>query len=238
MACWQAYAWGWAAPAVRVEARRVQRTPAKGQTYVRETDPGVKIISGGGAAASTKEKRTMSQDINIKLDRGPDNHVYTIIGTLLACGAVGMAAWAISNAGMLDLAATGLTVFFFQLVQVMMKVGLITLPERKSTDFQQTSGLLKTAWREFQEFQGRSPIWRMALLALGFTVGYMIFRWGLSVALGIFSNVWIAGAASALIASFIVAPQLFTNLVSKMKTKSGLQVKTTTGTPDAERGDV
>ena len=77
-----------------------------------------------------------------------------------------------------------------------------------------------------------------ALLALGFTVGYMIFRWGLSVALGIFSNVWIAGAASALIASFIVAPQLFTNLVSKMKTKSGLQVKTTTGTPDAERGDV
>ena len=186
----------------------------------------------------------MSQDINIKLDRGPDNNVYTIIGTLLACGAVGMAAWAISNAGMLDLAATGLTVFFFQLVQMMMKVGLITLPEWKSTDFQQTFGLLKTAWREFQEFQGRSPIWRMALLALGFTVGYMIFRWGLSVALGIFSNVWIAGAASALIASFIVAPQLFTNLVSntnlvsKMKTKSAVQVKTTTGTPDAERGDV
>ena len=66
----------------------------------------------------------------------------------------------------------------------------------------------------------------------------MIFRWGLSVALGIFSNIWIAGAASALIASFIVAPQLFMNLVSKMKTKSGVQVKTTTGTPDAERGDV
>src|SRR5699024_8625374 len=85
---------------------------------------------------------------------------------------------------------------------------------------------------------GPLAIWRMALLALGFTVGYMIFRWGFSVALGIFSNVWIAGAASALIASFIVAPQLFTNLVSKMKTKSGLQVKTTTGTPDAERGDV
>src|SRR5699024_7758950 len=67
---------------------------------------------------------------------------------------------------------------------------------------------------------------------------YMIFRWGLSVALGIFSNVWIAGAASALIASFIVAPQLFTNLVSKMKTKSGLPVKTNTGTPDAAGGDV
>src|SRR5699024_1062823 len=57
--------------------------------------------------------RTMSdQNINIKLDRGgPENHAWTVLGTLLACGAVGMAAWAISNAGALDLAATGL--FFF-----------------------------------------------------------------------------------------------------------------------------
>ena len=179
------------------------------------------------------------QNINIKLDRGgPENHAWTVLGTLLACGAVGMAAWAISNAGALDLAATGLFFFFMQLISMMLKAGLIVVPEKNRKDFGETRGLLKTAWREFQEFQGRSPIWRMALLALGFTVGYMIFRWGLSVALGIFSNVWIAGAASALIASFIVAPQLFTNLVSKMKTKAGLQVKTTTGTPDAERGDV
>lgn len=179
------------------------------------------------------------QNINIKLDRGgPENHAWTVLGTLLACGSVGMAAWAISNAGALDLAATGLFFFFMQLISMMLKAGLIVVPEKNRKDFGETRGLLKTAWREFQEFQGRSPIWRMALLALGFTVGYMIFRWGLSVALGIFSNVWIAGAASALIASFIVAPQLFTNLVSKMKTKSGLQVKTTTGTPDAERGDV
>src|SRR5699024_4521276 len=54
--------------------------------------------------------RTMSdQNINIKLDRGgPENHAWTVLGPLLACGAVGMAAWAISNAGALDLAATGL----------------------------------------------------------------------------------------------------------------------------------
>ena len=44
------------------------------------------------------------QNINIKLDRGgPENHAWTVLGTLLACGAVGMAAWAISNAGALDL---------------------------------------------------------------------------------------------------------------------------------------
>ena len=31
------------------------------------------------------------QNINIKLDRGgPENHAWTVLGTLLACGAVGM----------------------------------------------------------------------------------------------------------------------------------------------------
>lgn len=174
-------------------------------------------------------------NINIRLDRGgPDNHAWTVLGTLLACGAVGMAAWAISNAGALDLAATGLSFFFLQLVSMMFKAGLIVLPEKSSNDFGETRGLLKTAWREFQEFQGRSPIWRMALLALGFTIAYMVFRWGLSVALGVFSNIWIAGAASALIASIIVAPQLFSRMFSKMKTRSGVQIKTTTQASDDE----
>src|SRR5699024_12340482 len=81
--------------------------------------------------------------------------------------------WAISNAGALDLAATGLFFFFMQLISMMLKAGLIVVPEKNRKDFGETRGLLKTAWREFQEFQGRSPIWRMALLALGFTVGYM-----------------------------------------------------------------
>ena len=36
-----------------------------------------------------------------------------------------MAAWAISNAGALDLAATGLFFFFMQLISMMLKAGLI-----------------------------------------------------------------------------------------------------------------
>jgi hypothetical protein len=179
------------------------------------------------------------QNININLDRGgPENHAWTVLGTLLACGAVGMAAWAISNAGALDLAATGLSFFFVQLISMMFKAGLIVVPEKNSNDFAESRGMLKTLWKEFQEFQGRSPIWRMALLALGFTIAYMIFRLGLSFALGIFSNVWVAGAAAALIASVIVAPQLFSSMVSKMTTRSGVQIKTKTEEPRVEGGEV
>src|SRR5699024_10617488 len=99
--------------------------------------------------------RTLSDhNTNIKLDRGgPEHHACTSRGTLLPCGAVGMAAWAISNAGALNLAATGLFFFFMQLISMMLKAGLIVVPEKNRKDFGETRGLLKTAWREFQEFQ-------------------------------------------------------------------------------------
>lgn len=172
-------------------------------------------------------------NINIKLDRGADNHAWTVLGTLLACGALVMGAWAVSNAGLLDLAATGLTMFGFQLVALMLKAGLIVVPEKKSAEFQQTAGNIKIAWREFQEWQGRSPIWRLAALALAYTFTFLIARWGLSVALMVFANVWIAGAVGALMASLIVAPTLFAKGYQAIKTKSGIHDKT----PVAQDGE-
>ena len=169
----------------------------------------------------------METDNNININIAKDSERgWTILGTLLACGAVGMLAWAISNAGMLDLAATGLTFFFMQFVSMMFKAGVLTVEGKgkHDEDFTQTRGMLKTAFTEFQDFQRRSPIWRMALMAFGFTIGYLLFRWGMSVALGIFKNVWIAGAASALLASVIVAPDLFSRMFSSMKKTSGVQV--------------
>lgn len=172
-------------------------------------------------------------NINIKLDRGADNHAWTVLGTLLACGALAMAAWAISNAGLLDLAATGLTMFGFQLISLMFKSGLIVVPEKKSAEFAQTASHVKIAWREFQEWQGRSPIWRLAALALAYTFAFLIARFFLSIALGIFANVWIAGAMGALVASLIVAPTLFAKGYKALKAKSGIQDKT----PVAQDGE-
>lgn len=165
---------------------------------------------------------------------GAENHAWTVLGTLLACGAIGMLAWAISAAGALDLAATGLSFFFVQFVSMMFKAGLLVVPQRASSDFVESRRMVKTLWREFQAFQARSPIWRMALLAFGFTLAYMVFRLGLSLALGVFGNIWVAGAASALLASFIVSPRLFASMFSKMKTRSGVQIKTRSDEATAE----
>lgn len=96
------------------------------------------------------------QNINITLDQGStsESHGWQVLGTLLGCGALGMGAWALSNAGLLDLAATGLTMFGFQLVRMMFAAGIIALPQGNGEkSFRETSGFLKVASREFAEWQ-------------------------------------------------------------------------------------
>lgn len=174
------------------------------------------------------------QNININLDRGANAHGWQVAGTIIGIGGVGMLAWAMSNAGMLDLAATGLTVFGFQFVGLMLKAGLLVLPEDDGPDFRETKGALRTAWREFQAFQARSPIWRLALMAVLYTVGFMIVRLLLTQAMGIFQNVWIAGGISALVASVIVAPTLISNLIKGVGSKTGVKVSKDKSDRDVE----
>src|SRR5699024_5683132 len=70
------------------------------------------------------------QNIHTRLGRGEaENHAWTAVGPLLACGAVGMAAWASSNCGALDLAAPGLFFSITQLISMTLKAGLIVVPE-------------------------------------------------------------------------------------------------------------
>ena len=122
----------------------------------------------------------------------------------------------------------------FQFVGLMLKAGLLVLPEDDGPDFRETKGALRTAWREFQAFQARSPIWRLAAMAVIYTIGFMIVRLLLTYAMGIFSNVWIAGGISALVASVIIAPTLISNLVKGIGSKTGVAVTKAKGDRDVE----
>src|SRR5690606_10935624 len=131
----------------RPAPRRTRHRPP-GPRLPSRTTPSRSSPAGG---RTRRRSRTMSDDQHIHIHNSMDAnaHIFTVIGTVLAIGGVGMLAWALSNAGMLDLAATGLTMFGFQLVSMMMKVGLIVLPEKSDGCFAETSGNLKTFLREF-----------------------------------------------------------------------------------------
>jgi hypothetical protein len=157
--------------------------------------------------------------VNVNND---SKRVLEIIGTLLLCAAIGMVAWAISSQGQVwvELASTGLTMFLFTFVKMMVNAGLIILPEKTSRDFQQTSGFLRTAWQEFQVWQAKSPAWRLGALALGSAILFLIVRQGISIALLIFTNIWISGAAAAIVGMLIVSPSLIGDALQRLKTKN------------------
>lgn len=141
-----------------------------------------------------------------------NNRIYQIIATLLLCGAIGMVAYALAKNGWLEIAATMLTMFLVQLTTLLFKNGIIGLPEKQDDSaFKGTKGLLRTMAADFREWQARSPIWRLAALATGYTLAFMLARSGISWALTVFTNVWVAGAAAAFLASLIIFPSLIGN---------------------------
>lgn len=174
-------------------------------------------------------------NVNVQSNIGK---VFEVVGTLLGCGAVGMVAYALAEYGWLEVASTALAMFFFQWVRMMLAAGLIILPDRSvdgEEDFRETRGMLKTAFAEWQEWQAKSPAWRLAALAVGYTVCFMIARWVISLALMVFSSPWIAGAAAMVIAAIIIGPEQIMRLVNKIKgSKTGRKTADDGGEPDAK----
>lgn len=156
-----------------------------------------------------------------------NNRIYQIVATLLLCGAIGMVAFALAKNGWLEIAATMLTVFLVQLCRLLFQNGVIGLPEKQSDDaFKGTKGLLRTMAADFRVWQARSPVWRLAALATAYTLGFMLLRWAMGLALGVFTNIWIAGAAAAFLASLIIFPSLIGNAAKYLTDKATSSKKT------------
>lgn len=166
------------------------------------------------------KKSSTKNGVNVEI-KIENNRPYQIIATLLLCGAIGMAAYALAKNGWLELAATMLTMFLFQLARLLFTNGIIGLPERqREGNFTRTAGLLRTMAEDFRVWQAKSATWRLALLATAYTLGFMLARAAISAGLVVFTNVWIAGAAAALLASLIIFPSLLGNAAKYLGEKA------------------
>ena len=164
-------------------------------------------------------KKTRSGQVVVNIEQ--NNRIYQIVATLLLCGAIGMVAYALAKNGWLELAATMLTMFLVQLTTLLFRNGVIGLPEKQDDSaFKGTKGLLRTMAADFRQWQARSPIWRLAALAAAYTLGFMLCRAGVSLALTVFTNMWIAGAAAAFLASLIIFPSLLGNATKFLTDKA------------------
>lgn len=151
---------------------------------------------------------------------GSETHGWKVLGTLLVVGGVSSLSWALAKSGLLELASTMLTMMLVQLVRLLFTAGMISLPERKdSGDFVETRGVLKKAWSEFQIWQARSSVLRLALLAASYTGAFMLLKLLLQMALRVFTNIWVALAFGAIAAAVIVSPGLFKSAIGGLKSR-------------------
>lgn len=165
---------------------------------------------------------------NVSVTIQQHSRMYQIVATLLLCGAVGMLSFALAKNGWLELAATTLTMFLVQLARLMLSNGLIAVPKGAGpAEFEGTAGFVRTAAAEFRQWQARSPMWRLAALAALYTAAFMVARLAVTHALGVFTNVWVAGAAAAFLASLIIFPGLIGDAVRAMRSKAAPVVTTT-----------
>ena len=96
----------------------------------------------------------MSNNEKIVVNVNSQSRMYQIVATLLAIGAVGMLAWTLAENGWLELAATFLTMFIFQLTKLLFANGLLKVPTGSNKkSFKGTQSLLKTMAMEFKQWQ-------------------------------------------------------------------------------------
>lgn len=174
--------------------------------------------------SNENEQQHITVSPNITVASGADRW-FRIIGTLAVSAGVVAIAYALANYGLLEVAATAVTTFFFQWVRLMMTAGVITPPASKryetpDKDDKETAYFIQlclAGYAAYQEKIAQSKAFRLSLMALAYTVGFMICRWLMGISLGLVSNLWIAIGIGAIIGGVFIAPEIVTTTVKKIK---------------------
>ncbi|MGC0363813.1 hypothetical protein ABH922_001797 [Rhodococcus sp. 27YEA15] len=169
------------------------------------------------------------QPVTVNVQTGA-GEIIRIVGTVLLCGSVGLVGFALAEAGWLEIASSGITMFLSMLVRLMFSQGLLAVPKGSGDGFAGSKGVIQTVSADYTAWLARSTTFKLSLVALGYAIAFLVARQGVSVMLTVFSNMWIAAAATAAVAGLIVAPKLIPNVVAGLRAKG---VVTTTPAPSA-----
>lgn len=154
-------------------------------------------------------------------------HLWRVIATfLLVMGCVSFF-WGLAEWGMLEMAATAATATLAMLFQLLVRNGVIVLPESKSEDarIEEGKSAVKAILGMIQAYLDRSSLLRLTLIAILYGGAFVLVRTLIAWGLGVFANIWIAMAVGAVIASIICFPTLFAGVFRAMKNKKGNNAK-------------
>ncbi|GEM_PF-3074367 len=159
--------------------------------------------------------------VNVTVPRSSEEtHGWKVLGTLLIVGAATMIGWGLAKAGLLEIGATAVTMLLATLARFMIQAGLLVLPEGNATgDFAETRSFLRRLYNEFNTWIAKSSVLRLTLIAVGYTIVFMIIRQLFVLVFKTFGNVWLAGGAGMAVAAVVVSPTLFGRMKSALTSR-------------------
>lgn len=144
-------------------------------------------------------------------------HGWQVLATLFAVASVFTLCWWLSQKGLLDLAATGVSYFAMTLGRQLAP----SLSQRAPADFKKTAGLIDQARADFQDWIAHRRLLSLVILCFGYTVIFLIVRYTASLIMGFIASPWLALAVGLGLASFVASPVLIREVLFKAKKKIG-----------------
>lgn len=149
-------------------------------------------------------------------DRLP--HGWQVAATLLLTGALFALGWALSQAGLLDIAATGLAFFGVALAR-QMRVGFTT---RAPREFSGSARMLDQIRSDFQTWLSGRTLLSHALIAAAHTTAFLLLRSAISAVLSVIASPWVALAVGLAAAAAVASPFLVSAVIDTLAGRSGL----------------
>lgn len=161
-----------------------------------------------------------NQPVHVHVQTGT-GEVLRIVATLMLFGGAGAIAWTVAQGPNAEMAASGLSMMIVMMVKLSYARGRLSIPPggNETDDFAVTKGVVSQIAGEYKAWMAKASMPVMALIAAAYAIGFLILRAGVAAALGVFSNLYVAGGAAAMAGALVVFPSLVPNMIRGLKSK-------------------
>ena len=146
-------------------------------------------------------------------DRLP--HGWQVLATLLAGGAVFTLCWYLSQKGLLDIAATGLSFFIFTLIR---QLGT-SLTSRAPSEFAKSASMIDAFRADLAAWSANRKMLTHVLIAFGATLLFLAGRAIASTVMVLIASPWLALALGLMVAAAVASPVLVKGIADSIKTR-------------------
>lgn len=157
-------------------------------------------------------------NINVHVQSGT-GEVLRIVSTVLLFGGAGALAWVVAQGPNAEMAASGMTMMIVMMAKLMYARGMVAIPSGSGSDFTATKSAIAQIAGEYRQWLSGTSMPALALISAGYAVAFLLLRAAVSAGMGVFGNLYVAGAVMAMVGAVVVFPSLVPSIIASLRRK-------------------